>query len=76
MPKYLAGGNYFEHGSFHEVGQKQKKEKKKKEKDRKLVIKMAKLRMAQARTHGARKLPGPKFFCESAVSIRDIQVNN
>ena len=50
------------------VGQKQKTEKKKKkkkrrrkkrEKERKLVITMAKLRMAHASTHGARKPPGP-----------------
>ena len=58
MPKYW-GGNYFAHGSFPEVGQKQKTEKKK-EKDRKLVITMAKLRMAHASTHGASKPPGPK----------------
>ena len=38
---------------------KQKTEKKKKE-DRKLVIPMAKLRMAHASTHGARKPPGLK----------------
>ena len=30
MPKYW-GGNYFEHGSFSEVGQKQKTEKKEEE---------------------------------------------
>ena len=45
MPKYWVK-NYFAHGRFTEVGQKQKTEKKKKEKDRKLVITMAKLRMA------------------------------
>ena len=63
MPKYL-GKNYFAHGRFSEVGQKQKtKEKKKKERkkeERKYVITMAKLRMAHASTHGARKPPGPK----------------
>ena len=46
--------------------QKQKTEKKKRErekereKERKYVIIMAKLRMAHASTHGARKPPGPK----------------
>ena len=63
MPKYW-GKNYFAHGRFPEVGQKQKTEKKKerkKEKERKLVITMAKLRMAHASTHGARKPPGPKL---------------
>ena len=33
MPKYW-GGNYFAHGRFAEVGQKQKTEKKKKKKER------------------------------------------
>ena len=58
MPKYW-GRNYFAHGSFPEVGQKQKTEKKRKKeekKDRKLVITMAKLRMAHASMHGACKL--------------------
>ena len=70
MPKYWVK-NYFAHGRFPEVGQKQKTEKKKKEKDRKLVITMAKLRMAHASTLGARKPPGPKFVfnwcCEQLV---------
>ena len=61
MPKYWVR-NYFAHGSFPEVGQKQKTEKKKKKKkeDWTMVITMAKLRMAHATTHGARKPPGPK----------------
>ena len=43
------------------MGKKEKTEKKKKKKrERKLVITMAKLRMAHASTHGARKPPGPK----------------
>ena len=59
MPKYWVK-NYFAHGRFPEVGQKQKTEKKKerekeREKERKYVITMAKLRMAHASTHGARK---------------------
>ena len=44
MPKYWVT-NYFAHGRFPEVGQKQKTEKERK-KERKLVITMAKLRMA------------------------------
>ena len=40
------------------MGKKQKTEEKKKE-ERKLVITMAKLCMAHANTHGARKPPGP-----------------
>ena len=68
MPKYWVK-NYFAHGRFLEVGQKQKTERKKRrkkerKKERKLVITMAKLRMAHASTHGARKPPGPKFKCE------------
>ena len=43
MPKYWVK-NYFTHGRFPEVGQKQKTEKEKKK--RKLVITMAKLCMA------------------------------
>ena len=58
MPKYW-GKQIFAHGRFPEVGQKQKTEKKR-EKDRTMVIIMAKLRMAHANTHGARKPPGPK----------------
>ena len=48
------------HGSFPEVGQKQKTEKRERERERKLVITMAKLRMAHASLHGARKPPGPE----------------
>ena len=47
--------NYFTHGRFHEVGQKQKTEEKKKE-EQKLVITMAKLRIAHTSTLGARNL--------------------
>ena len=51
MPKYW-GGNYFAHGRFPEVGQKQKAEKKKRRRERK----RAKVgdNNGQA-THGARK---------------------
>ena len=61
MPKYWVK-NYFAHGRFPEVGQKQKTEKERKrerKRERKLVITMAKLCMAHASTHGARKSPGP-----------------
>ena len=51
MPKYW-GKQIFAHGSFPEVGQKQKTEEKKREKDRKLMITMAKLRMAHASRPG------------------------
>ena len=65
MPKYWVK-NHFAHGSFPEVGQKQKTEekeerKREREKDCTMVITMAKLRMAHASTLGARKPPGPKF---------------
>ena len=77
MPKYWVT-NYFTHGRFPEVGQKQKTEKKKKKKEeRKLVITMAKLRMAHASTHGARKPPGPKApYVRSTVALRTPRVNN
>ena len=45
MPKYC-GQNYFAHGRFPEVDQKQKTEKKE---ERTMVITMAKLRMVHAR---------------------------
>ena len=65
MPKYW-GKQIFAHGRFPEVGQKQKTEREKKERERKedrtMVITMAKLRMAHASTHGARKPPGPKVW--------------
>ena len=76
MPKYWVT-NYFAHGSFPEVGQKQKTEKKKKERkrererERKSVITMAKLRMAHASTHGARKPPGPKTRFRVGPGYRD-----
>ena len=59
MPKYWMK-NYFAHGRFPEVGQKQKTEKRERERERKLVKTMAKLGIAHASTHGARKPPGPK----------------
>ena len=55
VPKYWVK-NYFAHGSFPEVGQKQKTEGKKEEKKKRdltMVITMAKLRRAHASTHGA-----------------------
>ena len=64
MPKYW-WKIYFAHGRFPEVGQKQKTEKKR-EKDRTMVITMAKLRMAHASMHGARKPPGPKSYLQTS----------
>ena len=61
MRKYWVK-NYFAHGSFPEVGQKQKTEKKEEKKDRKLVITMAKLRMAHASCLGQ--------FSASGVSLK------
>ena len=62
MPKFL-GKQIFAHRRFPEVGQKQKTERKRREKEKRrktdMVITMAKLRMAHASTHGARKPPGP-----------------
>ena len=69
IPKYWVN-NYFTHGRFPELGQKQKTEKKRKEKiDWTMVITMAKLRMAPASTHGTRKPPGPIFifYCCSYI---------
>ena len=87
MPKYWVK-NYFTHGRFPEVGQKQKTEKKKRErekereKERKYVITMAKLRMAHASTHGARKPPGPqckhynkrKMIKQNYLEVSDINL--
>ena len=67
MPKYWVK-NYFTHGRFPEVGQKQKTEEKKKE-ERKRGERGAKVgenngqaSMAHASTHGACKPSGPKSF--------------
>ena len=74
MPKYWVK-NYFAHGRFPEVGQKQKTEKKKKlkkerKKERKLMITMAKLRMAHASTHGACKPPGPITMFTKVIQLK------
>ena len=63
MPKYWVK-NYFAHGRFPEVGQKQKTEKEKKrekerKKERKLVITMAKLPPGPIIRNN--KPPGPKI---------------
>ena len=52
--------NLYKYGSFLEVGQKQKTEKERKRERAKVGDNMAKLRMAHASTHGARKPLGPK----------------
>ena len=57
MPKYWVK-NYFAHGRFPEVGQKQKTEKKKRERERKKERLNDGNNNGQA-THGARKPPGP-----------------
>ena len=46
--------------------------KKRKKEERKLVKTMAKLRMAHASTHGARKPPGPKYFLSLQVKLKKI----
>ena len=63
MPKYWVK-NYFAHGRFPKVGQKQNTEKKKERRkgDRKLVITMAKLCMAHASRLGQNKLLGQSFL--------------
>ena len=68
MPKYWVK-NYFAHGRFPEVGQKQKTEKKKKrEKERGAKVcdnngqATHGARKHAWRTHGARKPPGPKII--------------
>ena len=43
------------------------KKEREKRRDRTMVITMAKLRMAHASTHGARKPPGPKFQDKSQL---------
>ena len=53
MPKYWVK-NYFAHGSFPEVGQKQKTERKKEEEER-----LNDGENNGQATHGARKPPGP-----------------
>ena len=56
MPKYW--GNRFSHTRDSPKWVKSKRRKKRRKKQ--LVITMAKLRMAHASTHSARKPPGPK----------------
>ena len=64
MPKYWVK-NYFAHGRFPEVGQKQKTEKKKeREKERKLVMTMATLRMAHAVVVLFCRSVGEESYCE------------
>ena len=74
------------------MGQKQKTEKERRERERererKLMITMAKLCMAHAGTHGARKPPGPKLkrhpyslhsteiLCSPCVNISAWELNN
>ena len=72
MPKYWST-NYFAHGSFPEVGQKQKTEKKKKERKREREREKERLNNRQA-THGARKPPGPillLIWCKEITYEKD-----
>ena len=57
MPKYWLN-NYFTHGRFPEVGQKQKTEKEREKERAKVGDNNGKLCMAHTSTHGARKPPG------------------
>ena len=65
MPKYW-GKQIFSHGSFHEVGQKQKTEKKKKKKrgegDRTMVITMASYLLQPPPWVAHTKPPGPTIM--------------
>ena len=63
MPKYWVK-NYFAHGRFPEVGQKQKTEGKKEEREKggTMVITMAKLRMALASRLGQKFLSILEIF--------------
>ena len=56
----ILGGKLFRTWEIPRSGSKAKDGEKKREREQKLVITMAKLRMAHASTHGARKPPGPK----------------
>ena len=67
MPKYWVK-NYFAHGSFPEVGQKQKTEKKEEDRERERLNDGNNngqathgARKHAWRTHAARKPPGPKY---------------
>ena len=74
MPKYW-GKQIFAHGRFPEVGQKQKTEgKKERERDWTMVKTMAKLRMAHASTHGARKPPGPKEDWTMVITMAKLRM--
>ena len=66
MPKYWVK-NYFAHGRFPEVGQKQKTEKKKK-RERKRERLNDGDNNGQA-THGARKPPGPTLLSFQSVVV-------
>ena len=73
----ILGEKLFRTWEFPRSGSKAKngeKKRKKRGKDRKLVITMAKLRMAHASTHGARKPPGPK--CMNACSRGGVQMSS
>ena len=62
MPKYWVK-NYFAHGRFSEVGQKQKTEKKEREREKERLNDGDNNGDNNGpATHGARKPPGPKLY--------------
>ena len=65
MPKYWGETN-FQPREIPRSGSKAEDGEREREKERKLVKTMAKLRMAHASTHGARKPPGPKYQSKAA----------
>ena len=69
----ILGANLFHTWEIPRSGSKaeDREKKRKKKKERKLVITMAKLRMAHASTHGARKRPGPKKYSYTAAGLRN-----
>ena len=79
MPKYW-GKNYFAHGSFPEVGQKQKTEKKERKKKLNNGNNNGQLRFANANSDGARKAAWvnigqlhlctpPKVGCDNCLNL-------
>ena len=61
MPKYW-GGNYFAHGSFPKVGQKQKTERERKKERPKVGNNNGQLRIATPPRVAHAKPPGPKLI--------------
>ena len=70
MPKYWVK-NYFAHGRFPEVGQKQKTEERERKKER-LNDGNNNGQATHESTHGARKPPGPIFLDTQTIEETDI----